>query len=105
MPDYVAVKSGTAAMTNISTDAPALVIYGFGFGIRAGDVMRLSITGPDGQVIAEDIKLEKTQARSFRAIGKERNLHPWPSGEYLGTVSLLRDTAVINQSETKITLR
>lgn len=92
-------------MINISTDAPALVIYGFGFGIRAGDVMRLSITGPDGQVIAEDIKFEKAQARSFRAIGKKRKWHPWPGGEYLGTVSLLRDAVVINQSETKIALR
>ncbi|MGJ8617594.1 MAG: M23 family metallopeptidase [Sulfitobacter sp.] len=105
IPEFSAVKTGTAAMTDIPADAPALVIYGFGFGIQAGDVMRLSITGPEGKVIAQDVKLEKTQSRSFRAIGKKRPWRPWPVGKYQGAVSLLRGNAVISRSETTITLR
>jgi len=105
IPQFSTVKSGTAAMSDIPVDAPALVIYGFGFGIRARDVMRLSITGPQGEVIAQDVTLETMQSRAFRAIGKRRPWRPWPTGEYQGTVSLLRDNAVISHSEISITLR
>ena len=105
VPNFAQVKSGDAKKTRISTQARTLVIYGFAFGIRAGDVMRLSIAGPKGQVIAKDIVFDHPQARSFRAIGKKRTWHPWPQGDYHGNVSLLRNNAVISQSETKITLR
>jgi len=105
LPMYDAVKFGTAAKSTLSTDAPALVIYGFGFGIRAGDVMRLSIDGPNDQVIAEDITLTKLQARSFRAIGKKRSWRPWPAGTYEGAVSLIREGSLIAQSKTKIEVK
>ena len=105
VPDFSTVKSGTAAKTEILTDAPALVIYGFAFGVRAGDVIRLSITGPKGEVTADDIVLDKTQSRSFRAIGKKRPWRPWPTGDYHGSVSLLRGDKVIDQSDKVITLR
>jgi hypothetical protein len=104
VPDYADIKSGDAAPTDLSTMAPALVVYGFGFGIRAGDVMRLSINGPDGEVIADDITLKKTQARSFRAIGKKRKSVPWPNGIYQASVLLMREDTVISQLQTTLTL-
>lgn len=104
VPDYADVKSGDATSAEISAMAPALVIYGFGFGIRAGDVMQLSIVGPEGEVIADDIIMEKTQARSFRAIGKKRKLQPWTNGEYQGSVKLLRDDAIIRELETTVSV-
>ena len=69
-------------MVDISVDAPALVIYGFGFGIKAGDVMRMSISGPNGHLISQDVTLDKPQSRSFQAIGKKRPWSRWPVGEY-----------------------
>ncbi len=105
VPDYSSVKAGSAALDDISTDAPALVVFGFGFGIQAGDIMRLSITGPQGDVITDDIELEKTQARSYRAIGKKRKSQRWPSGDYLGAVTLMRGNVPISRLETKLTLK
>ena len=105
VPDYATIKAGTAAMSNISSDAPGLVIFGFGFGIRAGDIMRLSILGPNGQVIAEDIEFNKPQAQSYRAIGKKLRRGLWPAGDYTGTVSLIRKDNVVTESETILTIR
>lgn len=105
IPAYDAVKLGTAAKDALTTDAPALAIYGFGFGIRAGDLMRLSIDGPNGQVIAKDITLSTSQARSFRAIGKKRYWRPWPTGTYQGAVSLIRAGTMIAQSTIEITVK
>ena len=103
--DYSTVKAGTAAMTDISINAASLTIYGFVFGVRPGDIMRLSITGPNGQVIAQDITLNKKQARSYRAIGKKRRSAHWPAGAYQGVVALLRGDKLIDQRTTEITLR
>lgn len=105
IPAYDTVKLGTAAKNTLSTDAPTLVVYGFGFGIRADDVMRLSIDGPNGQVIAEDITLTTSQARSFRAIGKKRNWRPWQTGTYQGAVSLIREGKTFAQSTIEITVK
>lgn len=104
IPGFSAVKSGKAATTDLSATAPALVIFGFAFGIKAGDVMRLSIIGPKGVEISDDIVLDKTQSRSFRAVGKKRPWRPWPTGDYHGTITLLRDDEVIDQSDKVITL-
>jgi hypothetical protein len=48
VPDYDSVKAGTAGMEAITRDAPALVVWGFAFGGRKGDSMRIRITGPSG---------------------------------------------------------
>jgi len=48
IPDYAAIKAGTAAAETMATNAPALVVWGYAFGGRAGDVLHLQITGPGG---------------------------------------------------------
>ncbi len=105
IPDFKAVTSGRAAVADLPTNTPALVVFGFGFGTRTGDVMRLSIVGPQGEVITQDVDIAKDQARAFRAVGRKRRGDTWPAGEYRGTVTLSRGGSVIDQSETMITLR
>ncbi|MEG3660596.1 M23 family metallopeptidase [Celeribacter halophilus] len=98
VPDYDAVKAGTAAATVLTADSPALVVYGFSYGGRAGDILRLSIFGPEGEVVSQDSTLDKTQARQFRAVGK-RNPGSWPVGGYSATVQMIRDDTLIDQRE------
>ncbi|HEY9037901.1 MAG TPA: hypothetical protein VIN05_03020 [Roseovarius sp.] len=50
-PSYDAGKSGGAEPERLRRDAPALVAWGYGFGARAGDVIGLTITGPDGSIL------------------------------------------------------
>ncbi|MBW6419073.1 M23 family metallopeptidase [Celeribacter sp. PS-C1] len=100
VPEYEAVKAGTAGAAAFTTQSPALVVYGFAYGSRAGDVLRLSIFGPEGEVISQDAELDRSQAQLFRAIGK-RNPGTWPTGGYSATVQMLRDGTVIDQRETR----
>lgn len=94
IPSFTAVKSG-ASVSTLPADAPALVIWGYAFGTRAGDTMRLDMTGPSGFAFAQDVTLDKAQALVFRASGKRRPATGWPSGRYTGTTTLMRDGKVL----------
>ena len=88
MPSYDAVKAG--ALPRPGTEAPALVLYGYFFSTRAGDVIELSLTGPDGPVADQRIALDKPQAQLFRAVGRKRPRIGWSPGQYTGTARLMR---------------
>lgn len=105
IPAYSDVKAGTAKARKISTTAPALVLFGFAFGVRKGDIMRLDITGPSETIITQDVQYDRNQAQSFRAIGKKRRSVPWPTGDYVGTATLIRDEQSVSVLRTRITLR
>lgn len=104
MPSYEAVKSGAAAETRFTDESPALVVFGFAFGGRAGDVMRLSLGGPQGSLVDQDIPLDKNQAQFFRGLGKKRSA-PWPEGDYSGFVQMIRDGVVIDRRQVDFTVK
>ena len=89
IPDYDTIKTGLPS-PNISTTAPALVVWVYVFGGRASDALLLDITGPQGVVITERVALERTQSLLFRAVGKKLKAATWPAGRYQGTARLLR---------------
>lgn len=101
IPQYDAIKAGTAARTDLPANAPALVVWGYLFGSQPDDIINLSIEGPDGMVISDDITLEKAQAQSFRAIGK-KNRKAWPPGDYTGTATLIRGPQIMEQQTSTI---
>ncbi len=103
VPDYAAVKAGTAASDQIAPDAPALVLWAHGYGSRPGDVIRLIIEGPDKRWFETDLALEKPQAQYFRAAG--RKAKGLPPGAWRGTAALLRGGQVIDRRDTEITVR
>ena len=90
VPDYAAIRAGLPPRATFPADAPALVVWAYFFGARAGDVLTLSITGPEGEVIRQEITLERTQAQAFRATGRKAR-GVWPAGEYRGEAVLVRD--------------
>jgi hypothetical protein len=102
VPEFSAIRENTVPLPTLDSDA--LVIYAFLFGTRQGDIIRLSLDGPNGTVIEQDVTLERTQAQSFRAIGKKRRGGQWPEGAYEGTATLLRGTDVIEQQSLTLTL-
>ena len=105
IPKFDDIKAGTVDLQTLPADAPALVIWGYLFGSQPGDVMKLSITGPQGLVIADDVTLTKTQAQSFRAIGKKRRTKPWPTGRYDGVVILTRGADVLSRQTMTLAVR
>lgn len=105
VPEYSDIRAGTANNDALTTNAPALVIWGYAFGSQKGDVFRLSLAGPAGDIITRDITLEKGQAQLFRAIGRKRRGDSWPAGTYTGTTSLMRDGKTLETRTITTTLR
>jgi hypothetical protein len=95
VPQFDSIKAGTAHSPNLAQDADALVLWAYMFGTRAGDTLRLVITGPDGFAFEHDTTLTKTQALSFRAAGKRLRTAGWPTGAYQGLATLTRKGEII----------
>lgn len=102
VPDYADIKAGLPPAT-LNAAAP-LVLWGYVFGGRSGDLVQIEITGPDGEVIAHQEALTRTQAQLFRAAGKRAPSGGWPSGTYRGTVRLIRDGQVIDAGDVAATI-
>ena len=104
VPDYDAIKAGTAARDRMHVTAPGLVVWGFAFGGRVGDTLTLTIRGPGGEVFSDVQTLERDQAQLFRAGGRRTPPGGWPAGDYTGTVEMMRDGAVLDVQTTAVTL-
>lgn len=107
VPEYDEIKEGGIALTQASPDAPALVLYGFAFGMRRGDQFELRLTAPNGNTIAYDLtQLPGDHAQAFRAIGKNLSTgRRWQKGVYIGTVSLKRADNIISMMTKEISVR
>ncbi|MDQ1847634.1 M23 family metallopeptidase [Gemmobacter fulvus] len=103
LPDFASIKAGPPDAP-LPADAPALVLWAYLYGGVAGDVLRLTIHGPQGAVLAEDIVLERTQAQLFRSVGKRLRQARWPAGEYTGEVILRREDREIDRGTLRMTL-
>ncbi|HGG05595.1 MAG TPA: M23 family metallopeptidase [Aliiroseovarius sp.] len=105
LPDFAQIKSGDLDQTEIDASAAALVLWGYIFAGRAGDVISLTISGPDGPFFETRLTLEKTQAQLFRAGGRRLHDGNRRPGLYTGTVVLTRAGQVIDRMETQVFLR
>ena len=105
IPKYEDVKAGRAAKESLERDAPALVVFGYAFGGRTGDVMSLRIVGPTGPVVSENVRLTKNQAQFFRAVGRKLSRAAWTPGLYSGQVRLIRDGRLVGERKAEIRIR
>lgn len=106
VPAFDAIRAGTAALDTLPHDAGALVAWGYGFGGRAGDVMGITITGPDGaEVFAHAATLTKDQAQYFRAAGRRARAGDWAPGAYTVQIDLTRAGALIDSHSKTVTSR
>jgi hypothetical protein len=96
VPKFTAIKSGMAGRDRMPSQAKALVLFGFAFGSRPDDKMKLTITGPQGVVFDQTVTLEKTQAQYFRAGGRRTPMGGWPTGAYHGEVTVSRNGALLD---------
>lgn len=102
IPDYAMINAGT--VTSPDVQAPALVFWANLFGTRAGDRLHLVLTGPEGEIAAQDVALDRTQARAMRAIGRKLRGAGWPAGNYDGIASLQRDGRQVARISARLTL-
>lgn len=94
IPELAEIRANNVTPATVQSDA--LVIYALLFGTQKEDVLRLSINGPEGEVITHDAHFKEAQAQSFRAIGKKAAGMNWPAGSYDGLAILLRQGSRID---------
>ena len=106
IPEFDAIKAGTADAPVLTRTAPALVLWGFVHSARSGDELRLSIIDHEGLPFHEQtVTLERTQAQLFRASGRRAPSGGWRAGLYRGEVVLLRDGREISTRQAQIEIR
>lgn len=103
VPEYTDVKAGTAPK-KLTGKSANLVAFSFGFGFRKGDVLDLSVTGPEGLRLSKRFTFKKAKAQAFRAVGQKHRRVPWPPGDYTGLAALIRDGAEIDTQTWTITI-
>ncbi|ADE86705.1 M23 family metallopeptidase [Rhodobacter capsulatus] len=103
-PDFAAVKAGLTATDRLPADAPALVLWAYGYDSRKGDVVTLTITGPEGFTFTHEEVLERPQALFFRYAGKRAPAGGFAPGRYEATVTQSRDGAEIGRKEAFVIL-
>lgn len=105
VPKFDAVQEGTAAAEHLPPDAAAIVLFVLAYGGRADDTLRLTIDGPTGRFMAQDMKLDRDQARLFRASGRRAGSGNWPEGTYSGEIILLREGQEVDRITARITVK
>ena len=79
----------------LSRDSSALVFWFELAGVRAGDVISVTLRAPDGSILATSEQVAtRTQAVVFRFVGKKRTAPAWPAGTYVGEASARRDAEI-----------
>lgn len=103
VPEFDAIKAGLPS-PNLPTTVPALVVWVYVFGPRAGDAILVELIGPEGALVSERVQMERTQALAFRAVGRKLTLPAWPAGTYSASATLMRDRAELSRQEMTLTL-
>lgn len=104
VPDYAAVRNGTAARAHLSAGAPAIVLWAHFYGVREGDVIATRLADPSGRTVAEDsYRMPKTRATQFRAVGM-RNRDRLAEGRWQGVAELRRGDEVHDRIAVEVTV-
>jgi hypothetical protein len=93
-PDIERIRRGEPGETPVTATSPALVLWVDMLGVRAGDTVRLTITGPRGErVVDQQQTIDRTQARRYAFAGRRNAGGHWPAGRYRGEAVLIRGAA------------
>lgn len=98
---FAAGPVSTNALEAAPPPAPDATSLGFVFyarfmNLRAGDVVRLTVTGPQGfAASSETAPLERAKATYVAFAGKRLTAARWPAGEYRGHATVIRTGTII----------
>jgi hypothetical protein len=79
-----------------SAASPAIVAYARLIGLEAGDVIDISLLGPDGKTLATTTlpPLDHDKAQAPAEVGRKRPAEGWAHGDYAGVLHVRRAGAV-----------
>lgn len=96
-----AIESGEADKESSPLDAPALVVFIRAIGLKAGDIQKLVLQSPSGQVIAENHAqaLEANKAQVMLFAGRKRPPNGWDAGIYRAKYTVEHDGHVVLEKD------
>src|SRR5712691_1551973 len=91
------IEAGEVGRVAAGASAEALVAFVRALGLKMGDVQRLSLRGPDDQVIADHTEkpLDRDKAQVMLFAGRKRPPAGWPAGIYRATYNVTRDGQLV----------
>lgn len=105
--DHMAVIDGAAPRAPAARDAPTLVFFARAIGLAPGDVMRMTLRGPEGfaptRTATEPMVRHRAQQALF--VGRRRPSGGFPAGRYEGRVVIERAGAAAMDQTFTISLR
>ena len=105
-PEAKAMRDTPATLVTIPANAPALLYWVDVMNLRAGDVLHLSITAPDGQMFAEkSTPFDKAKAGYFAFIGKKNSLGKFAAGNYTAHVTVMRGKEIAARKTTTLAVK
>lgn len=93
-PERAELDRGEHQGALLAVDAPALVVWARGYGLRKGDRWRLRLLDPAGRAVVDRaVDQERDQAFAIRWAGLRRPAQGWPPGRWRATVEVSRGDA------------
>lgn len=84
-----AARRGEHRARALAAEAPLYAVWMEAFGVRAGDVLEITVDAPDGtRLLSYRQAIERDQARIFRFTARKRGAAPWPAGRYVNRASI-----------------
>ena len=106
VPDRKAMLDTPVSQATLPTNAPAMLYWAELMNVRMGDVLTLSLTGPDGSSLAErSTTLPKNMAAYFHYIGKKNSSGNLAPGVYHARVALLRHGVAVIDHTRSVTVK
>lgn len=101
------LEQGDAERQRPNLDAPGLVAYARGIGLKIGDVQTMVLTGPSGQVVAkhESEPLQRNQAQTLIFTGLRKPPAGWTRGIYRARYVVLHDGKAVLDQDFEIDLQ
>jgi hypothetical protein len=99
-----AIEQGGVAAPGVGS--PAVVAYMRAIGLEQGDVMEMTVKGPQGLVLGPErlTKLDRDKAQAFAMLGRKRPAAGWPRGRYSADLRVLRAGKPVAVRQVAVTL-
>ncbi|MGH1412649.1 MAG: M23 family metallopeptidase [Pelagimonas sp.] len=104
VPDLDSVRTGAARLTSNAPNQP-IVLYMHAAHAEHGDVLRLTATGPSGEIFDHSMVLKSPKASQMQAYGRKAPEQGWEMGHYVGEATLSRKGEIIAHRFAHITVK
>jgi hypothetical protein len=100
-----AARRGGYEQTALTLYSPGLAFWADVADLQAGDHLVLSLTGPDGGIMAaRDIPFSRPTDRFFAFAGMRHPQRGWQPGAYIGRIQVIRGDRILIEQTGQIAL-